>query len=89
MLGRGQGVSGNFSIGSQPQDFILNVNDPYFMDTKVALGFDAFNTTREYDDFDEKKIGFWRQYELPAERLSHAVFWPAANKETRLGRIGQ
>lgn len=57
-MGRGQGLSGNFSIGSKRQDYIVNVNDPYFNDTKVALGMDAFNTTREYTDFDEKKLGF-------------------------------
>jgi outer membrane protein insertion porin family len=58
LLGRGQGVSGSFSIGSSRQDFIVNVNDPYFMDSKVALGIEGFNTKREYTDFDERKLGF-------------------------------
>ena len=43
-MGRGQGLSGNFSIGSKRQDYIVNFNDPYFNDSKVALGLDAFNT---------------------------------------------
>lgn len=58
LLGRGQGVTGNFSFGSSRQDFILNVNDPYFLDSKVGVGLDGFKTNREYTDFDEKKIGF-------------------------------
>jgi len=58
LMGRGQGVSGSFSIGSRRQDFVLSANDPYFNDTKMALGVDAFNTEREYTDFDERKIGF-------------------------------
>ena len=58
LLGRGQGLSGNFSIGSKRQDFIVNANDPYFMDSKVALGIDGFNTNREFTDFDERKLGF-------------------------------
>ena len=58
ILGRGQGVSGNFSIGSSRQDFILNVNDPYLMDSKVSAGLEGFKTQREYTDFDENKIGF-------------------------------
>ena len=58
IMGRGQGVSGNFSIGSSRQDFIVNVNDPYFMDSKVSAGLDGFKTKREYTDFDENKIGF-------------------------------
>jgi outer membrane protein insertion porin family len=58
LMGRGQGVSGSFSIGSSRQDFILSVGDPYFNDTKMAVGLEAFNTEREYTDFDERKIGF-------------------------------
>ncbi|HKY09942.1 MAG TPA: outer membrane protein assembly factor BamA [Candidatus Binatia bacterium] len=58
LFGRGQGVSGNFSIGSSRQDFIFNVNDPYFIDSKMGVGLDAFKTKREYTDFDEKKLGF-------------------------------
>ena len=58
LLGRGQGVSGNFSFGSRRQDFIVNVNDPYFLDSKMGVGIDGFKTEREYTDFDENKIGF-------------------------------
>lgn len=57
-LGRGQGVSGNFSIGSKRQDFVLSVTDPYFLDSKTSLGVDAFNTSRKYTDFEERKFGF-------------------------------
>jgi outer membrane protein insertion porin family len=56
--GRGQGVSGSFSIGSKRQDYVLSVTDPYFYDTKTALGVDLFNTSREYTDFEERKVGF-------------------------------
>ncbi len=58
LMGRGQSMSGNFSIGSSRQDYILNLTDPYFLDSKVSLGMDAFNTTRDYTDFNEKKMGF-------------------------------
>jgi len=58
LFGRGQGVSGSFSIGSSRQDFIVSANDPYFYDSKMALGLDAFNTKREFTDFDERKLGF-------------------------------
>ena len=57
-MGRGQGLSGNFSIGSRRQDYIVSVSDPYFNDSKVSLGIDAFNTSREFTDFDERKLGF-------------------------------
>lgn len=73
-MGRGQGMSGNFSIGSSRQDFIVNVNDPYFLDSKVGMGLDAFNSTREYTDFDEKKIGFGINSSYPLKDFSWSFF---------------
>ena len=58
LLGKGQGVTGNFSIGSRRQDYILNFTEPYFRDTKASLGVDLFNVKREYTDFNEHKLGF-------------------------------
>ena len=58
LMGKGQGVSGVFSIGSSRQDFIFSASDPYFNDSRMALGIEAFNTEREFTDFDERKLGF-------------------------------
>jgi len=74
LLGRGQGVSGSFSIGTSRQDFILNVNDPYFNDSKVALGIDAFNTKREFTDFDERKLGFGVNTSYPLKDFNMPFF---------------
>ena len=74
LMGRGQGISGNFSIGSSRQDFIVSASDPYFNDSKVALGIDAFNTTREYEDFDERKLGFGINTSYPLKELSLPFF---------------
>ena len=83
-MGRGQAMSGNFSIGSSRQDFIVNVTDPYFLDSKVSLGLDAFNTTREYDDFDEKKLGFGVNSSYPLKDFS----WPFFNKSASAKGLG-
>ena len=82
-MGRGQSMSGNFSIGSSRQDFIVNATDPYFLDSKVSLGLDAFNTTREYDDFDEKKLGFGVNSSYPLKDFS----WPFF-KSANVGTLG-
>src|SRR5919106_1250319 len=74
LLGKGQGVSGSFAIGSSRQDFILNATDPYFNDSKVALGIDAFNTLREFADFDERKLGFGVNTSYPLKDLSMPFF---------------
>ena len=73
-MGRGQSMTGNFSIGSSRQDYVLNVTDPYFLDSKVSLGLDAFNTTREYTDFDEKKMGFGVNSSYPLKGFSLPFF---------------
>ena len=70
LLGKGQGVSGGFSIGTSRQDFIVNVTDPYFYDSKVSLGLDAFNTEREFNDFDERKLGFGINTSYPLKDFS-------------------
>jgi outer membrane protein insertion porin family len=78
-MGRGQSMSGNFSIGSSRQDYIFNVTDPYFLDSKVSLGLDAFNTTREYTDFDEKKMGFGVNSSYPLKGFSLPFFKSASS----------
>jgi outer membrane protein insertion porin family len=74
LLGKGQGLSGSFAIGSSRQDFILSANDPYFNDSKVSLGIDAFNTEREFDDFDERKLGFAVNTSYPLKDLGIPFF---------------
>ena len=81
-MGRGQSMSGNFSIGSSRQDYILNLTDPYFLDSKVSLGMDAFNTTREYTDFDEKKMGFGVHSSYPLKGFSLPFFNRPASAAT-------
>jgi outer membrane protein insertion porin family len=72
--GRGQGLSGNFAIGTQRQDFILSATDPYFYGTKTSVGLDAYNTLREYTDFDERKIGFGVNSSYPLNQVRVPYF---------------
>ncbi|HEX7232880.1 MAG TPA: outer membrane protein assembly factor BamA [Candidatus Binatia bacterium] len=74
LLGKGQGVSGNFAIGSKRQDYIFNFNEPYFNDSKMSLGFSAFNTEREYTDFSEHKIGFGVNTDYPLKDFRMPFF---------------
>jgi len=73
-MGRGQSMTGNFSIGKSRQDYLLNMNDPYFLDSKVSLGTEAFNTYREYTDFNEKKTGFGVNSSYPLKGFSLPFF---------------
>jgi outer membrane protein insertion porin family len=84
LFGRGQGVHGSFAIGSSRQDFIVGFTEPYFNDTRMALGVDAFNTEREFNDFDEKKLGFGINTSYPLKDVS-VPFLGRLNKQPSLG----
>lgn len=80
LLGRGQGVNGNFSLGSKRRDFVVGFNDPYVYDSRTALGVDAYNTTRKFTDFDEKKLGFGVNTSYPLKYLSVPFFGGSKNE---------
>jgi len=82
--GKGQGLNGAFSIGTSRQDFIISATDPYFYGSKTSLGFDAFNTLREYTDFDERKIGFAVSTSYPLKEMK-LPFFNRANAGTLKG----
>ncbi|HWO42901.1 MAG TPA: outer membrane protein assembly factor BamA, partial [Candidatus Eisenbacteria bacterium] len=75
LFGRGQRLSGSFSIGSSRQDFIVSFLEPYYRDTQMSLGLDAYNTEREFIDFDQRRTGFGVSTSYP---LKHLTFlgWP-------------
>jgi outer membrane protein insertion porin family len=74
LAGKGQGVSGNFSIGSSRQDFIFNFTEPYVNDSRLAMGFDAYNTDREFNSFDERRLGFGVNTSYPLQYASVPFF---------------
>ena len=84
LFGRGQGIHGSFAIGSSRQDFIVGFTEPYFNDTRMALGVDAFNTEREFNDFDERKLGFGINTSYPLKDVS-VPFLGRLNKQPSLG----
>jgi outer membrane protein insertion porin family len=84
LFGRGQGVNGSFAIGSRRQDFIVGFSEPYLYDTPMAFGADAFNTEREFNDFDERKLGFGINTSYPLKHMS-LPFLGRLKKEPTLG----
>lgn len=69
LFGRGQKVVASFNLGSTAQDFSLGFTEPYFLDTPLSLGVDAFNTKTEFDQFDERRTGFATRTSYPLKRL--------------------
>jgi outer membrane protein insertion porin family len=69
LFGRGQGIRASFDIGTLRQDFILSFTEPYLFDTPLTVGVDAFNTEREFNDFDHRRTGFGVRTSYPLKRL--------------------
>ena len=84
LFGRGQGLNGSFAIGSSRQDFIVGFTEPYVNDTQMALGVEAFNTEREFNDFDERKLGFGINTSYPLKDVS-VPFFGRLKKQPGLG----
>jgi len=70
LFGRGQSVNLSADLGSRRQDFTASFNEPYFLDTPLGVGFDAFNTQRTYTDFSVRKLGFDISGTYPMNRLN-------------------
>ncbi|HWP56334.1 MAG TPA: outer membrane protein assembly factor BamA [Candidatus Acidoferrales bacterium] len=58
LFGKGQSLAGYVDFGFTRRDFIVNFTEPYFRGRPVAVGIDAFNTLREYNEFTSKRLGF-------------------------------
>ncbi len=61
LLGQGQDFSIGGSIGYLMNNLTLSFTEPYFMDRRIAAGFDIFGTQnmfQMYSGFDSTEIGF-------------------------------
>jgi len=59
LLGRGQDLRINLTVSGVRSEVDLSFTEPYFLDRKLAAGFDAFATDTQQDEssFDEQRIG--------------------------------
>ncbi|OAZ13147.1 outer membrane protein assembly factor BamA [Thalassospira indica] len=60
LLGKGQDLRLNFTIGSSDQQIDLSFTEPYFLDREVAAGFDIYRREEDNQDessYDEEQAG--------------------------------
>jgi outer membrane protein insertion porin family len=50
LLGRGQDLKLSFSIAERKQEIDLSFTEPYFLNRRLAAGFDLFSTEQDYQD---------------------------------------
>jgi len=56
-VGGGQKLKLSATIGRWREDYVLSFTEPYFRDRPLSLGFDLYNTLREWNEYDERRRG--------------------------------
>ena len=76
LLGKGQDLSLNFTLGSSDQQIDLSFTEPYFLDREISAGFDVYRREEDNQDessFDEEQTGGrLRAGYRYSEELSHS-----------------
>ncbi len=57
LFGKGQSLKLMAQLGGDSSQFDISFTEPWFMDTRVSVGFDLFLIDRDYYDFDRKSKG--------------------------------
>ncbi len=85
LLGRGQDLTVGFTVSGKRQEIDLSFEEPYFLDSDVAVGFDLFRLRRDFQSeasYDVDSIGgsVRARYAL-SEYLRHTVRLSARQDE--------
>ncbi len=74
-LGRGLKLNLAGSLGGDSTTYQIGLTDPYFMDKDLTLGFEIYDTTREWDDFSRDATGGAIKLGMPVyDDYSRALF---------------
>lgn len=80
VLGNGQSLNLHLERGARRQDYYLSFTEPWFKGTPTLLGFTAFNSERERDLYNEKRIG-------GSGRIGRPLPWPDYSRGSLLYRL--
>ncbi|MER9355461.1 outer membrane protein assembly factor BamA [Mesorhizobium sp. M0514] len=64
-LGRGQYIKVSAGGGKNSRDYSLSFTEPYFLGRRIAAGFDIFQQTRNYSDYESETLGATVRFGLP------------------------
>jgi outer membrane protein insertion porin family len=74
-LGRGWKLNLAASLGGESTTYQIGLTDPYFLDKNLTLGFELYQTTREWDDFSRDATGGAIKLGMPVfDDYSRALF---------------
>ncbi len=73
-LGRGLNLNASASLGGASSTFKIGILDPYFLDSRISLGFDIYKTEREWDEYTESKVGGDIKFGFPVSENVRSFF---------------
>jgi outer membrane protein insertion porin family len=85
LFGRGQRLVLSGDVGSIRRNIILSFTEPYFRETPLTVGVDAFSWRLSFDEFDRSGTGFSTQATYPVTALGYDNLWGFPLEEVRIG----
>jgi outer membrane protein insertion porin family len=85
LFGRGQRLVLSGDIGSIRRNIILSFTEPYFMETPLTLGLDAFSWQLDFDDFTRAGTGGGLSASYPVAAFGWDRLWRIPLEEVRIG----
>ena len=64
-LGRGQFIRLSAGGGKNSRDYGLSFTEPYFLGRRISAGFDIYNQTRNYTNYNTETLGATVRFGLP------------------------
>ena len=85
LFGRGQRIVLSGDAGSIRRNIILSFTEPYFRETPLTVGVDAFSWRLAFDEFDRSGTGFSTQFTYPVTALGYHSLFGFPLEEVRVG----
>ena len=85
LFGRGQRLVATADVGSIRRNIVLSFTEPYFRETPLTLGFDAFSWKLRFEDFDRAGTGIGLSASYPVTALGYSSLWGFPLDEVRIG----
>jgi outer membrane protein insertion porin family len=85
LFGRGQRLVLNADAGSLRRNIVLSFTEPYFRETPLTVGLDAFSWRLRFDEFAREGTGFSTQLTYPVTALGYNDLWGFPLDDVRIG----
>ncbi len=85
LFGRGQRIVLNGDVGSIRRNVVLSFTEPYFRDTPLTVGLDAFSWRLKFDDFARSGTGISTHLTYPVTAWGYTSLWGLPLEDVRVG----